>query len=391
MRLSSLRHDLGRKVRRLFLDALAHHEERVGIHPGFFRGEHLLDGLRVVLEERLAEQRPLAEKLADRTFHDLGDDLGWLAGVLRGLLDLGFLDTPLVGHDLLWNLRLVQIRRLGEGDVHRHILADVIRPLEIDQHADLRPGMHVKHELALRLHALEAADGDVLAELLHQLLALVLFRRSGIAFGDGLGERAGERHEIVVLGDEVGLGVQLDQRTGLCIRAQKRADHAFGRYAARGLARLGAALDAQQLLGLLQVAACLGERLLALHHSEPGQFAQLFHQACTDLCHSLQLLRLKKRGSGPLFSAIAGRCYSDSSPSSTSTNSSREAATTSSSDWVRPSSTASAMPRAYRRMARLESSLPGITYWMPSGLWLVSTTPITGTPSLFASCTAPFW
>ena len=58
------------------------------------------------------------------------------------------------------------------------------------------------------------------------------------------------------------------------------------------------------------------------------------------------------------------------------------------SPWItgsRPSSTASATPRAYRRMARLESSLPGITYAMPSGEWLVSTTPMIGMPSFFAS------
>jgi hypothetical protein len=48
------------------------------------------------------------------------------------------------------------------------------------------------------------------------------------------------------------------------------ADRAVGRDAAGGLARLGAALDAQQLLGLLQVAARFLERLLAFHHAEPG-------------------------------------------------------------------------------------------------------------------------
>src|SRR6185436_9276705 len=97
----------------------------------------------------------------------------------------------------------------------------------------------------------------------------------GLARGDGLGEGARERDEIVVLRDEVGLAVQLDQRAGLRIRAQPRANDAFGGDAARGLARLGAALDAQQLLGLLQVAAGLGRRLLAFHHSQARELAQL--------------------------------------------------------------------------------------------------------------------
>ena len=41
---------------------------------------------------------------------------------------------------------------------------------------------------------------------------------------------------------------------------------------------------------------------------------------------------------------------------------------------------------AVRLLAAVVSLLP-----MPAGVWLVSTTPITGIPSLFASCTAPFW
>src|SRR5690554_7596944 len=42
------------------------------------------------------------------------------------------------------------------------------------------------------------------------------------------------------------------------------------------------------------------------------------------------------------------------------------------------SSTASAMPRAYKAMALAESSLPGMMCSTPSGEWLVSTTATTG-------------
>jgi hypothetical protein len=67
-------------------------------------------------------------------------------------------------------------------------------------------------------------------------------------------------------------------------------DYAFGGDAARGLARLGAALDAQQLFRLLQVALALGERLLAFHHAEARQLSQLLDQPRTNLCHCETLL-----------------------------------------------------------------------------------------------------
>jgi hypothetical protein len=62
------------------------------------------------------------------------------------------------------------------------------------------------------------------------------------------------------------------------------ADHLSDATAGR-LARLGAAPDAQQILGLREVATDLFERALALHHAEPGALAQLLHQARGDLRH----------------------------------------------------------------------------------------------------------
>ena len=53
-----------------------------------------------------------------------------------------------------------------------------------------------------------------------------------------------------------------------------------------------------------------------------------------------------------------------------------------------PSITASAITRHMSWLARMASSLPGITYWTRSGSQLVSTTATTGMPSLLASATA---
>ena len=57
---------------------------------------------------------------------------------------------------------------------------------------------------------------------------------------------------------------------------------------------------------------------------------------------------------------------------------------------VRASMMASAAASRYSAIARPESSLPGMTYSMPSLLQLLSTTATTGMPSLLASATAMY-
>ena len=67
----------------------------------------------------------------------------------------------------------------------------------------------------------------------------------------------GDRLELGVLRDEVGLGVQLDQRAVL------GGDQAFGGRALGALADVLGALDAQQLDGLVEIAVGLNQRVLA--------------------------------------------------------------------------------------------------------------------------------
>jgi len=94
-----------------------------------------------------------------------------------------------------------------------------------------------------------------------------------------------ERLEVVVLGDEVGLAVDLHDRGKLRARRDVQADHALRGDAIRRLACLRAALDPQQLLGLGHVALRLGQRLLAFHHAEPRAGPQLHHSARGNVRH----------------------------------------------------------------------------------------------------------
>ena len=62
-------------------------------------------------------------------------------------------------------------------------------------------------------------------------------------------------------------------------------DDAFGRDTIGLLGRLGQALGAQPVHGRIDVAAVLGQGLLAVHHAGAGLFAQLFDESRGDLRH----------------------------------------------------------------------------------------------------------
>src|SRR5262249_30156893 len=207
-------------------------------------------------------------------------------------------------------------------------------------------------------------------------------RVGGIFLRHGFRDTPREGEEVGVLGHEVGLAVHFHHRGQLAVRRQVSADDPLGRDARSRLARLGAALDAQQLFGFLEVAVGFLQRLLAFHHAETGHLAQFLHNACGNCRHaSLRRKPLTRgmRSGGSLdrlliswslvqqfeapqnegaFAPWSEKLYAALSDS-TSTNSSPR--TISSTTWALPSRMASATPRAYRRMARLESSLPGMT------------------------------
>src|SRR5258706_4282665 len=77
------RHHFRGKVARLLLDAFADHEEPEGKQLRLSRRQHLFHALLVVLDERLPEERVVAEELVQSAFYHLGDDLGRLARLLR--------------------------------------------------------------------------------------------------------------------------------------------------------------------------------------------------------------------------------------------------------------------------------------------------------------------
>ena len=102
---------------------------------------------------------------------------------------------------------------------------------------------------------------------------------AGFVCSDDVEQALGELDEVGVLGDEVGLAVELEQRAVLA------DDDAVGRGALEALADVLGALDAQELDGLVVVAVGLGQGLLAVHHAGAGGVAETLDVGCGELSH----------------------------------------------------------------------------------------------------------
>ena len=131
--------------------------------------------------------------------------------------------------------------------MHREILAERVLPAgDIHEHAD-PAAVDVRRDPARGDLAREAANRQVLADLLHERRAA---RLDGFAGGERTraergDDRAGlsraidlrdfgrERAEIVVLGDEVGLAVHLDHRRRLRVGRDVEADRRLPRRCGR--------------------------------------------------------------------------------------------------------------------------------------------------------------
>ena len=98
----------------------------------------------------------------------------------------------------------------------------------------------------------------------------------------------GQALEVVGARHEVGLAVDLDQHADLAAHVDVVADDPFLGGAAGALGGRGHALLAQDLDRLVEVAAGLGQRRLAVHHPGSGLVAELLHHLCRD-CHDLSI------------------------------------------------------------------------------------------------------
>src|SRR6266480_817006 len=265
---------------------LAHLEPDEPAHRNASLLQNLLDGLLLVGHRRLLDEDEVLEEGVHPTLDDLrqgGLGLALLAGGLLG-------DVPLVRHHVGGHLVTRDVLRAHRRDLHRDParVVDarlVLLAAELDGDAHLRRqvgalavqvhrdvavkrGDPVDHELladAGRLRLDDRGDGASVA---------VRGREQPVHIGRALGvddldEALGQRHEVGVLGDEVGLAVQFEKRiTGV-------GHQTVGGGTPGALADVLGALDTQDFDGPVEVALGLVEGLLTVHHAGAGEVAEL--------------------------------------------------------------------------------------------------------------------
>ena len=141
--------------------------------------------------------------------------------------------------------------------VEQRDLARPLRQLALDDLLDHVVGLALLARLLLEDPALGLAL--LLGDLVRGDVA-------GRGRGDVQRDLVGERLEVLVAGDEVGLALDLDHRPDLVVGVDVGGDDALVGAAALALGGRGLPLDAQDLDRALDVAVGLGQRRLAVHH-----------------------------------------------------------------------------------------------------------------------------
>ncbi len=173
-------------------------------------------------------------------------------------------------------------------------------PSSVDEHADAG-AVHVRTHRAAALDDVETAHGDVLADLRDELETQLLDRaavdggpQQRLDVGRALrqndvGDAFDERAEVIVLRDEVGLRVDLEDDVPAGLRVAADRDAALGRNARGLLVGLRSARFTQPVGRGVDVAVRFDERLLAFHHAGAGALAQFLDQGGFDV-HITQAL-----------------------------------------------------------------------------------------------------
>ncbi len=181
--------------------------------------------------------------------------------------------------------------RVAGGDVHGDVPSQFsVAALQGDQNADAVAVQVGADHVAL--DAGQATDVDVLAALGDQgftsgLSCSAISGAASVSFSSNGLVQAGSHEvlEVVLQGQEVGLGVDFDDGSGLGIVSHLDGDGAFGGDVASLLGSLDGAGSTHVVDGLLDVASGGYQRLLALHHAQAGTLAQFLDQGCSNFCH----------------------------------------------------------------------------------------------------------
>ena len=251
----------------------------------------ILDADVRVLHEALLEQAVRGEKFVELAVDDVLDGLRRLAlGLFLG-------DGLLLGHQLGVDLVPAHRHRRGGGDVQGDVLYQrlevfvaegvLLASPDLKQHADLGPGVDVRSHQpgAVHLELGVAGEQDVLADLGHLRGAQLLEVGARLSQFE-LGQFTGELQKLLVLGDEVGLAVDLNQHAGLGVGLDVVGDDALIGLSTGLLGGLDRSLRTEHVDGGLDVAIGLNKGFFAVHQACAGHAAKLRDEFCCYLCHN---------------------------------------------------------------------------------------------------------
>jgi len=135
-------------------------------------------------------------------------------------------------------------------------------------------------------HPVMARDLDVLADLGHGRNA-VGFEIGRRIIRELLGDLLAERAEGFVAGDEVGFAIDLHEQAEFAVGLHVADDDAFFRVARGLLAGGGDTFLAQVVHGGIKTAVGFDERLLAVHETGAGDFAEFGDIRSREFSHNL--------------------------------------------------------------------------------------------------------
>ena len=185
-----------------------------------------------------------------------------------------------------------------------HRFSDFIvddRGLGIDNDADAAAAVYIGgDESVLFLDLLKAADRELLADdcdhfnesivdslirLIFPLLSEECIHVLCIAVKSLLCDLVNIGAELLILSDEIRLGVDFDDGC-LVIAVLCNPCKTFCRDAVSLLGCLHRTVLTEILNGCIDIAVCLGERLLAVHHAGAADFSELLYKCCCYCCHN---------------------------------------------------------------------------------------------------------
>ena len=250
------------------------------------------------LDEALLKEAAFGVELANLTFDDSLDNVGWLVLTFHLLAVDVLFGLNEVGSDVI----TAESGRCGSSDVKSQVFHEVAEAVglsrlglfstdfdedahfttEVDVGGDGTFTGNLKTGHATKLEVFPHFKNLGFDELVERFIAFWKGECSGRAIspssGDGVEDISDEGLEVVIFSDEVGFAVELDESAGLAGFIELSGDDTFLCFTISLLNSLGFSSLTEEFHGCFEITFGLLEGVLALHHSHAGGFTEFFNE-----------------------------------------------------------------------------------------------------------------